>query len=183
MKKLITLISLALLICSCHKNFEEVVPTAKLNSLKTITIRRDSIPDSACLKIQILKDSTMIDETAVAFFHLASFAYDNQLDSRYFPGLGIASLATLTSDGVPCASQCIPFEPADGVTLKVGSAESNSYILKLSYLHKFASNAHIWLKDKFLTDSADLRSENYAFSVNKADTSTFGSGRFKVVIR
>ena len=146
-------------------------------------MQRDSIPDSACLKIRILKDSTMIDETAVAFFRSATPTYNTQMDAKYFPGYGIASLATLTSDGVPCASQCIPFRQTNAVGLSIGSKESNNYLLKLSYLHKFPAGIHIWLKDKFLSDSVDLRSKNYAFTVNKPDTNTFGSDRFKVVIR
>jgi len=125
----------------------------------------------------------MIDETAVAFWRSATSTYNNQLDAKYLPGFGIASLATLTSDGVPCAIQCIPYEPTNTVRLKIGSNESSNYILKLSYLYKFPEGIHIWLEDKFLSDSVDLRSKNYEFTVNKPDTSTFGSGRFKVTIR
>jgi hypothetical protein len=181
MKKLIIFILAAIFISSCRKDLGGVLPAEKQNTLSTT--QRDSIPDSACFKIQILKDSTMIDETAVAFFRSAPVTYNGQMDSEYFAGFGIASLATLTSDGVPCAIQCIPFRQANAVRLKIGSGASSNYILKLSYLHKFPSGVHIWLRDKFLKDSLDLRNKNYAFTVNKPDTSTFGSGRFQVVVR
>ena len=141
MKKLIIFISAAVFVSSCHKDLDGVPPTGKQNALSGV--QRDSIPDSACLKIRIQKDSAMIDETAVAFFHSATSTYNPQLDSKYFPGFGIASLATLTSDGVPCASQCIPFTLTNSVRLRVGSTESNNYILKLSYLYKFPSGIHI----------------------------------------
>jgi hypothetical protein len=57
------------------------------------------------------------------------------------------------------------------------------YTLKLDYQKNLPASAQIWLKDAYLKDSVNVRAKNYQFNINKTDTSSYGTQRFKLVIR
>jgi len=67
--------------------------------------------------------------------------------------------------------------------LKVGMKTDGIYILRLTYANQIPKGIRFWLKDKYMKDSLDMRVGNYAFQVVKADTNTYGQGRFTVVLR
>jgi hypothetical protein len=77
----------------------------------------------------------------------------------------------------------MPYAKGMAIGLHVSAKSNGIYLLKVSYLNKIPSDVRIWLKDAYKKDSLDLRIGNYSFNVLKSDTSSFGSGRFKIILR
>jgi len=66
----------------------------------------------------------------------------------------------------------------------VEAKNSGQITLEKTQLDQLPNNYSIWLIDHYLKDSLDLRAgSNYIFTINKADTASFGSYRFCVVVR
>jgi hypothetical protein len=184
MKPALSTIVLIILFASCIKGINNLpIAPKKPIPVKPVVIQRDTVPDGGAFKIAIQKDSVQVDETVVAFFHTASSMYFNSQDAVYFPGYGIASISSLTSDGISCAIQELPYLQDNAVRLKVGASSDGTYILKLNYISQIPKSIRFWLKDKYTKDSLNMREGNYTFQVIKADTNTYGKGRFAVVLR
>src|ERR1700712_731803 len=184
MKSILSIFVLVILFASCIKGVNNLPVAVKSTVPKQVkAIQRDTIPDGGSFKVRIQKDSLSADETMVIFNHSASTMYINTQDAVYFPGYGIANIASLTSDGMPCAIQKLPYIKENPIGLSVRIKNDGIYILNLSYLNMVPPTIHVWLKDKYTQDSLDMRVGNYAFQVIKSDTNTYGTGRFKIVLR
>ncbi len=182
MKPLSFILIIGLFFVSCKKDLS-LLPLPAQSTSPILTKVQDTLTDGAFYKIRLQKDSAAIDETVIMFRHTSPAHFDSSVDAIYFPGFGIASLSSLTCDNIPCAIQSVPFSGCNTMRLKLGSRNSNTYILRLSDVEKIPANIHIWLKDNLLKDSLDLRTANYTFKVVENDTTSFGVTRFKVVLR
>ena len=184
MKPALSTIVLIILFAACIKGVDNP-PVAQIKPvlIKPVATQRDTIPDGGSFKIMIQKDSLHADETLLIFNHSASTMYINSQDAVYFPGFGIASISSLTSDGVNCVIQKLPYLQQNPIRLKINTRYDGIYILKLNYIDQISQNIRFWLKDKYMKDSLDMRVGNYAFQVIKADTNTYGRGRFTLVLR
>jgi len=139
------------------------------------------------LRLKLSLDAFNSDDIAIGFLSTATTAYNNNLDSRYFPGMDAAEgLFSLSSDNVPLSVNVVPL-PALApliIRLDVEAANSGTYSLDRTELDSIPPIYNIWLMDKFAKDSLNLRtSAGYSFSINKADSASFGNTRFQVVIR
>lgn len=143
----------------------------------------DTIPDGGSVKITLQQDSTAIDETLLMFNHAAQLPFSDTQDAVYFAGFGAGSLASLSCDSVACAIQKRPYVTVQPIALKVEAKKSGVYLMKLSYLKNIPPSIHCWLKDAYRKDSSDLRVSNYKFDLIKADTNSYGSRRFSLVLR
>jgi hypothetical protein len=175
-------IILTITLTSCKKE-HPVKPAPTPAPARIATRKVDTIPDNACFKLMIQKDSAAIDETMLTFNHTASGAYNSSKDAVYFPGFGAANLASLTTDSIACAIQVIPYHLGKSTRLQIDTKTNGIYTLHLSYLRDIPQTIHIWLQDACRKDSMDLRVGSYAFYVDKKDTTTHGSHRFRFILR
>jgi hypothetical protein len=188
MKKIILLSACGFIsLYSCQKKTDVTPATTETLPLVVTTpvpaVRLDSIPDGGILKLKLQQDSTPIDETLVRFEHTAPSDFSNTIDAAYFTGFGIGSLASITTDGIPCMINTRPFTRGQAIKLKVTAKQSGIYTIRISYASKLPKNMGIWLKDAYKKDSLDLKLWNYRFNVIETDTNTFGSERFTLVLR
>jgi len=182
MKKLI-LPSLILLALAACKKEEKISPKApQLIATALLVTKPDTIPDSAMLKIKLGADSINTDETLFIFNHKSSPRYVFNEDAPYFQGFGQVSLASISSDGKDLAINGLPYTFGTSIGLDVHTKNNGIYFLEISYQKKIPSNTQIWIKDSYLKDSVDLCTRNCTFNVSKADTNSFGSKRFKLVL-
>ena len=132
-------------------------------------------------------DAFNSDDIAIGFYPGATMQYNNQLDSRYMPGIdALEGLSSLSSDNVQLSVNIMPLPALTPliIRLDVEAAGSNSFTLERTQLDSIPQIFDIWLMDKYAKDSVNLRTTNsYPFSINKNDTTTFGANRFTVVIR
>lgn len=178
-KRLFLILVTSLAVCCTKFAGDDITRPA----IKKTAKHSDTIPDGAFFKLRLQQDSVPVDETLLEFNHTAPCDFNNDNDAAYLPGFGIASLSSITANNRRCAIQTLPYRQNELVRLDIESRNSNHYILKISEIKNIPVCKQVWLKDTRLNDSLDLRSANYAFIVTRADSSSFGSRRFIIIVR
>jgi len=139
------------------------------------------------LRLKMVLDSFNYDDIAIGFDASATTTYNNQIDSRYFPGINAPEgLFSLSSDNVPLSVNILPLpkEAPLMIRLDVEAKNSGNFDMQRTELDSISKVYDIWLVDKFAKDSVNLRTATgYLFNINKKDSTSFGSNRFVVVIR
>ena len=153
-----------------------------LNLLMTRSVAPKANQQSLRLKLSL--DSISYDDIFIGFNPSASPAYNYNEDAQYLPGASAAvGLASISSDNLKLSINSLPI-PAQEIKLFVTARSSGSYTLKRTALDAIPQAYEVWLMDKYKKDSLDLRKNaNYAFDINLADTASYGTNRFGVVIR
>jgi len=101
-------------------------------------------------------------------------------------GQGEVSFCSISSDNVPLAINRLPYpkQPPLVIGLRVNASADGVYKLNMTQVAAIPQIYQIWLMDAYKKDSLDMRqNETYAFDINLADTDTYGSKRFTLVIR
>jgi len=192
--KIFALLALTIIgLSSCKKDAVEpaVTPTpvttpkvvASTTALNQDTVSNDTT--KGYLRIQLAKDATNFDNILIDFNPAAHAAFIRSEDAPAVSGAGAESLSSLSGDGVSLAINQLPLVTrGTTVALKVNAKTTGIYNLNLLTISSIPANIDIWLKDNYKKDSLDIRLyPSYAFNLDKADTNSFGSHRFTVVLR
>jgi hypothetical protein len=107
----------------------------------------------------------------------------NGEDAVYFAGNGQVSLASVSKDGEDLSINGLPYTPCMSIGLDIHAKTSGSYLLKISYEKEIPADIEIWIKDTYLRDSVNVRTGNYSFNIDKADTNSFGGERFRLILK
>lgn len=180
MKKIILILLGAIAFAACQKN--------GTNSPKPVTASKDTIPDEAYFKVQIVKDSIQYYEILIHFNHTFHLNYTSVTaaniaeDEKVISLPAKLNLSAITSDGTLVNWDGVPYTQGMSIPLDA-NAYTGVYFLKTVNLTNIPSSAHIWVKDNLLKDSLDLRTGNYHFNIDQADTNSFGKRRFQIVVR
>jgi hypothetical protein len=140
---------------------------------------------TASFRIKLAKDSVNTDNTLVNFSTAAKTIYVPNEDAPYFAGFGLVSLASLSSNNIPLAVNALPL-PAKSLSidLKVGAKSDGIYKLTMTTIKALPVLFDIWLMDNYKKDSLDFRNNpSYNFNLYVADTNSYASKRFSIVIR
>ena len=189
----LVLSSLALLhLSSCKKN--EINPAAGQGTngntisttppLNTGGVTIDTVNVTGYLRLHLAKDNFNTDGMMIVFKPTASTAYVKGEDAPYLPGFGQVSLSSSSSDNVALSINAMPLTPK-GLTigLNVHAQSDGTYYLKMDSINSVPKSYQVWLKDNYKKDSLDMRLySSYAFDLYNADTTSFGSNRFKLLI-
>jgi hypothetical protein len=183
------------LISACQKNSvkPEIEPgvTGVRSAGSEILVRHQTAADSALdnvtgyLRLQLAKDSINTDNVLISFRPAAKTRYISNEDAPTFQGFGLVSISSLSSDNVALAINALPLSNK-GITiaLKVYAKTDGAYTLNMNAINAIPLAYDVWLRDAYKKDSVDLRQNpRYAFDLNTADTSSFGSHRFKLIVR
>jgi phosphotransferase system IIA component len=134
------------------------------------------------LRLQLSADTINTDGTIIRFNDNAKQTFDLMEDAIYRVGTGKVSLSSLSSDNVPLAINQLPLLHGDTIGLKVKTSATGNYALTMADL-RIPQLFDVWLMDAFAKDSVNMRNTtSYNFAVT-ADTNSYGSHRFSVVIR
>jgi hypothetical protein len=145
----------------------------------------DQLVNNQYLRLQLAKDSVSTDDILFRFKSIANTAYVQNEDSPYLPGFGDVSLSSLSSDNISLAINTLPLpETGEIIELTVKTKTDGIYTLNMKNIVGIPQLFDIWLMDNYKKDSLDMRhNATYAFDVYKADTNSYGSHRFSLVIR
>jgi sugar lactone lactonase YvrE len=151
---------------------------AELASLNSTTVDQH-------LRIRLSVDSINTDDTYIGFKSTANVNYIVNEDALYIQGNGKVSLASFSGDHQPLAINKQPFpDKIVRIPLKVGAVADGLYTLKRTEMAAIPQLYEIWLMDAYKKDSLDMRAnDTYAFNLALADTNSYGSRRFTLVIR
>ncbi|MDO3626980.1 T9SS type A sorting domain-containing protein [Mucilaginibacter sp. BT774] len=137
-------------------------------------------------RIKLIKDDISTDETMIRINSSASLNFINNTDAAYKPGSGTVTLAGYTNDKIDVSIKSIPLPhlQAETFALKVNAASNGIYKLTLKDIVAIPRFFDVWLMDNYKKDSLDMRQNiTYQFYLDRADTSSYGSKRFTLVIR
>lgn len=139
------------------------------------------------LRLKLYLDQYDWDDIAIAFNSGASVDYNPNEDSKYMPGIDAAEgLASISADGVDLSINFLPLpaqQTPDIIWLDVEAQNSGPIALLRTELDSLPKVYQLWLVDNYKKDSVNLRTDTaYTFDINKADTTTYGKRRFKVVV-
>jgi len=193
MRTPILLLLVMLSFAACKKSIE-VTPLqspvkSKVDSISAtkpdtvIKVQQDTIPDNAAFRLKLFKDNSNYDETLFMFKKAASLNYTSGMDAAYMVGFGQESLASISKDNKNLSIYSLPFTPGMSVALNVQAKNDGAYSLQISYQNKIPANIQVWVKDTYLKDSVNVCTGNYNFTIAKADTNTYGTKRFKLIIK
>jgi len=138
------------------------------------------------LRLQMAKDSINTDDTYIGFGAGFKTQYVFNEDAPYLPGEGKVGICSISSDNIPLAINKLPLPGQQSLTikLKVKATEDGNYSLNMTEEVAIPQLYDIWLMDAYKKDSLDMRAnKTYAFNLIKADTNSYGSNRFSLVIR
>lgn len=164
------------------------LPASQTAAITSTTVTNQSSPATDSLKyirLQLAKDSTNYDNILLEFKPTAQNKYLPSEDARKFIGYGIESLASFSSDRVPLAIDALPLpKESVSINLSVTATQNGLYKLNLLAIKAIPAIYEVWLKDNYKKDSLDFRhNPSYSFNLSLADTNSFGTHRFSLVIR
>lgn len=168
---------------ACKKETTSLPKTIGITSSAYSKFNPSTIPDNASFKIKLVKDSFISDQTFFVFNQNFSFDYVVNEDAPYFSGMGQVVLSSISSDGWNLAINSLPYHQDMSIRLYVNSIKEGTFYLQKSYSNNIPSNIHVWLKDTYLKDSVNIFKTNYKFKMKKTDTNSFGSKRFKLILK
>jgi hypothetical protein len=157
--------------------------TTTTTTTTTSTPPADTLANLSAIKISLVTDSTNYDETMFLFRKTATVAFDPSMDGQYLQGYGLESLASVAPDGTDMAIYSVPYTPNMSVKLDVHTKNDGQFLFKMSYARTLPANLQVWIKDSYAKDSLNVRTGNYKFNVIKADTASYGSHRFRMVLK
>jgi hypothetical protein len=145
-------------------------------------------PDTTNIKgnihLQLARDPVNTDNILIDFNPNAKTAYVPNEDAPSLPGSGWVSLSSLSSDSVALSINTLPLTNQRlTIGLVVNAKTDGVYNLNMISINSVPSIFEIWLIDNYKKDSLDFRqNKSYAFDLYKADTNSYGSHRFSLVI-
>ena len=137
------------------------------------------------LRLRLAKDSINTDGILIEFNPATSAAYVPGEDAPSLQGFGVVSLASLSSDHIPLAINVMPLtSKGASIGLRVNVKSDGVYTLNMQQINAVPDKYSLRLMDGYKKDSLNMRLyPTYAFNVYKADTTSFGSHRFKLVVK
>ncbi len=138
------------------------------------------------LRLKMVTDSINYDDIYIGFNSSASANFSVNEDAKYLPGMNAAEgLASFSSDNVQLAINYLPLpkQIQQVIRLFVTARASGTYTIQRTDIEAIPRIYDIWLMDKYKKDSLDIRNNaTYTFDIT-ADTNSYGSNRFQLVIR
>lgn len=170
MKKTILLIACAVIVTACKKS-----PASDPGVTTPIIKTADTIADKASFNIDLFRAGVRVDRGTVIFSHRAPKTFSLNFDV-VAPATG--SLALITSNNIKCSILGQPYASGMKIPLSLVASADATWSLQLSDVAGIPSDIHIKLYDR--TDSVAMP---YSFKVKVADTATYGSHRFYLLIK
>jgi len=179
--------ALVLLITLSNKTsaYNGAIGSSKTGSNLLMGNSHDKSPNQF-LMLKLSKDAINSDETMIRFKKTAHNSYNRSEDAIYFQGMGEVSLASFSSDNMEMAINEMPLPNLSplSIRLMVLAKTDGIYKLQMVNISEIPLLYDIWLMDAYKQDSLDMRyNSTYLFNVYKNDTTSFGSNRFRLVIR
>jgi len=137
------------------------------------------------LLLSLNKDTFNFEESFIGFNKNASTRLVVNEDAGYLFGSSVVHFATLSSDNAKLVinRQPLPTLGTSVIPLSVSANANGSYSLNLKEISGIPSIYRLVLKDNYLKDSINLRTQSsYTFTINNSDTLSYGTSRFVLMI-
>lgn len=144
----------------------------------------DMLARDQSMRIQIAADTINKDNAFIKFDPGAKITFDPREDARYFGGSGKVSISSMSSDNQQLAVNILPFN-SQGQTIRVniGVKAEGTYSFDATEINGIPKLFDVLLADSDTKDTTDMRNGPYNFNVSWADTNSYGSHRFSIIMR
>jgi hypothetical protein len=136
------------------------------------------------LSQKLSQDSVQADEIYIRFNNSATSKFLVNEDAAQMQGFGIASLASMSSDGVSLSINTLKLPQQNAaIALNVNAVNDGAYQLSMPDVKSIPALFDIWLVDAYKKDSIDIRNNAvYNFNIINSDSASYGSKRFSLVM-
>ncbi|MDR3693257.1 putative Ig domain-containing protein [Mucilaginibacter sp.] len=140
------------------------------------------------LRIKLITDTINNSDIIIGFNNTSSAKFNGNEDSEFHPGSGsLQTVAAISSDSIYTAEKWVPFPKSTTsqvIRLNITARATRLYTLQRTDFKSIPQIYRVWLMDKYKKDSLDIRNNStYAFDIDIADTASYGSNRFQVIVR
>jgi len=140
------------------------------------------------LRLKLTIDSANYSDMVIGFHSTSNTNFNPLEDSRFVWGMGTpGSITAISSDSINVSAKWLPFpknQLNQATKLYVWAASKGTYKIERTQFKAIPAIYEVWLMDGYKKDSLDIRNNTtYAFDVDPSDTASFGSNRFKVIVR
>jgi len=140
------------------------------------------------LRLKLVTDTINSQDMVMGFNSTSLSTFNAIEDSEYLPNSGsIQTLSGMSADSVKTSAKwlALPKNTSNLVlNLNVSAKTTGQYTLLRTDFKAIPLIYDVWLMDKYKKDSLDIRNNTtYIFDIDMADTASFGSNRFSVVVR
>lgn len=163
---------------------DDKVPSQITASELSLASAADSLDVPRYLRVQLFKDPLNKEDALIFFKNNAQTTYSVTEDAQYLKGNSAVNISTRSTDNVNLAinQQALP-QKRQVIPLNVTITTNGIYKLSMPDVKNIPSMYEVWLLDNYKKDSLDIKNNpNYSFIANVADTSSFGSKRFSLVL-
>jgi len=140
------------------------------------------------MRLNLVTNSIYQNDMVIGFNASSTANFNGREDSEFLSGMGaLQSISAISADSVKASVKWLPFPKNTAnlvVKLNLNAAASGAYTLQRTDLKEIPAIYQVWLMDHYKKDSLDIKNNmNYVFDINLADTASFGSNRFTLVVR
>jgi len=161
------------------------------NLLMTAHGARAALAESAYknfMRLNLVTNSIYQNDMVIGFNASSTTNFNGNEDSEFLKGLSAPqSISAISADSVKASVKWVPLPKNTAslvVKLNVNANASGTYTLQRTDLKEIPAIYDIWLMDHYKKDSLDIKNNvNYTFDIDLADSASFGSNRFTVVVR
>ncbi|WP_295801703.1 putative Ig domain-containing protein [Mucilaginibacter sp.] len=166
------------------------IPSQQVTIASGFGVPMDAFPaanvNRQYLRLEMNADTQHHEDILIWFDDSRKVGFEPAQDGLYMRGYNTVSLSSSSSDNVPLGinMQPLPVNERRIIGLNVDAANSGAYHFNLKEVVGLPKLYDVWLLDTYKKDSVNLRTAaTRDFVINKADSASFGSKRFSLVIK
>ena len=155
------------------------------STTKELSLAPTPVSNYGYLHLKLSADTNTFTETGLYFSSGWTDKFDGNEDAPDLDGPSPkVYLSSFTSDGTRVGiNEMGDYIKTKRVKLFVGAKVTATYQLELSDIKNIDPLYNVFIVDKLLKDSVDLRTTNsYSFTITATDTTTFGANRFELAV-
>lgn len=137
------------------------------------------------MRLRLSKDELNADESLIFFKQDAKPEFVVNEDAEYLKGNSILNISTLSSENASLGINKLPFTNKEqSIPLNVNITSTGLYTISLTEIKNIPKMFDAWLMDAYKKDSLDIKNnKTYNFNAIITDPASFGTNRFRLVIR
>ena len=134
-----------------------------LNSTQEV-ISTTSDLEKHLIRVSMMNATNSFSQILVGYVQSATMGYDNGLDGIRFSSAAATLYSVIESHDLAIQARSLPFEVSDVVQLGIQSSINDEFLIAIDETDLLFENYSIYLVDKFLDISHDLKVSPYSFS-------------------
>ena len=130
---------------------------------------KTAIEEKHRIWLNLTNNSGAFSQTLIGYVTDATQGLDRGFDGESFGGNNVTFYSIITDAKLSIQGRALPFDPNDVVTLGYKAAKKGNYSIRIDHIEGLFANQSIYLDDKELNITHDLKLKPYVFSTKVGD--------------